>query len=147
MYISVESLKSRLQAAGVYKSGIARVAPVSELAVNRFDEWLTQGMNAGMTYMEKYSDIRRDPSLLLPGAVSLISCAFNYYYPIEWGDSSMRWARYALGDDYHEVVRDRLETVAEWITEESGAQCRVCVDTAPLRERYWAVQAGWALSA
>ena len=54
----------------------------------------------------------------------------------------MRWARYALGDDYHEVVRDRLETVAEWITEESGAQCRVCVDTAPLRERYWAVQAG-----
>lgn len=142
MCISVESLKSRLQAAGVYKSGVARVSPVAEPAVNRFDEWLSQGMNAGMAYMEKYSDIRCDPSLLLPGAVSLISCAFNYYYLIEWSDGSMRWARYALGVDYHEVVRDRLETVAKWITEETGAQCRVCVDTAPLRERYWAVQAG-----
>ena len=54
----------------------------------------------------------------------------------------LRWARYALGRDYHEEVRERLGRVAEAITRETGATCRVTVDTAPLRERYWAVKAG-----
>lgn len=54
----------------------------------------------------------------------------------------LRWARYALGRDYHEEVRERLSHVAEAITAATGAQCRVTVDTAPLRERYWAVKAG-----
>ena len=51
------------------------------------------------------------------------------------------WAEYALGDDYHDEVRKRLSEVAEKISSATGAECRVCVDTAPLRERYWAVKA------
>lgn len=61
-------------------------------------------------------------------------------HPADGG--ALRWARYALGRDYHEEVRERLGRVAEAITRETGATCRVTVDTAPLRERYWAVKAG-----
>ena len=138
----VHCLKSRLRSQGVFKSGIACIAPLPDDETALYRSWLAQGMNGGMEYMANHPDIRRDPQLLLPGAVSLISCAFSYYYPLQWGAEGLRWARYSLGRDYHEVVRERLSRVAEWITVETGAQCRICVDTAPLRERYWAVQAG-----
>lgn len=138
----VNCLKARLRSQGVFKSGIARIAPLPDDETALYRSWLAQGMNGGMEYMANHSELRRDPQLLLPGAVSLISCAFSYYYPVNWGADGLRWARYSLGRDYHEVVRERLSRVAEWLTEETGAECRVCVDTAPLRERYWAVQAG-----
>lgn len=141
MNLTSEMIKERLALAGVYASGIAAVAPVDEVEVHRYARWISDGMNSGMEYMANHADLRRDPSLLLPGAVSLISCAFNYYHPLTWRHN-LRWARYALGRDYHEVVRERLQGVASWLTSETGAECRVCVDTAPLRERYWAVQAG-----
>lgn len=101
-----------------------------------------------MEYMERYSEARHDPRLLLDGAESIIVAAFNYYTPVNHGScvtggsAPLKWARYALGRDYHEEIRDRLSGVAEEITALTGAQCRVTVDTAPLRERYWAMEAG-----
>lgn len=142
MSINKEQVKSQLRAAGVYKSGVAQVGLVADAEMARYDRWISREMNAGMGYMANHREIRRDPSLLLPGAKSLISCAFNYFYPIKWKPGVPKWARYALGKDYHEVVRERLTRVADWITSETGEQCRVCVDTAPLNERYWAVQSG-----
>ncbi|MCM1255041.1 MAG: DUF1730 domain-containing protein [Duncaniella sp.] len=142
MPINKEQVKSQLRAAGVYKSGVSQIGLVADTEMARYDRWILQEMNAGMEYMANHREIRRDPSLLLPGAKTLISCAFNYYYPIKWKPGLPKWARYALGTDYHEVVRERLTRVAGWITSETGEQCRVCVDTAPLNERYWAVQSG-----
>lgn len=142
MPIDAIQVKSKLSAVGVYKSGIARVALVPDEEMARYDRWISHEMNAGMEYMSRHREIRRDPSLLLPDAKSIISCAFNYFYPIEWNGNAPKWAIYALGSDYHEVVRERLSKVADWITKETGAQCRVCVDTAPLNERYWAVNSG-----
>ncbi len=135
-------VKDRLCLAGAYASGVAEITPLPDSEVDAYQLWISEGMNGGMAYMANHADIRRDPGLLLPGAVSLISCAFSYYYPVKWGSDGLRWARYSLGTDYHEVVRARLGEVADWITQQTGAECRVCVDTAPLRERYWAVQAG-----
>lgn len=135
-------VKDRLRLAGVYASGVAEITPLPDSEVDAYQSWISEGMNGGMDYMTNHADIRRDPGLLLPGSVSLISCAFSYYYPVKLGGDGLRWARYALGKDYHEVVRARLGEVADWITQQTGAECRVCVDTAPLRERYWAVQAG-----
>lgn len=142
MPIIKEQVKSQLRAAGIFKSGVARIGLMPDEEMERYDRWISRGMNAGMGYMANHREIRHDPSLLLPGVKTLISCAFNYYYPIEWKIGAPKWARYALGKDYHEVVRERLTRVAGWITSETGAQCRVCVDTAPLNERYWAVQSG-----
>lgn len=140
MVMDASELRRRLKDAGVFKSGIARVEAVDANTVTGYDRWLSEGMNGEMAYLEKYHDIRSNPALLLPGARSVISCAFNYW----WGpvDSPLRWASYALGDDYHDVVRSRLQSVADAITAETGAECRVCVDTAPILERYWAVRSG-----
>lgn len=140
MVMDASELRRRLKDAGVFKSGIARVEAVDAATVTGYDRWLSEGMNGEMAYLEKYHDIRSNPALLLPGARSVVSCAFNYW----WGsvDSPLRWASYALGDDYHDVVRGRLQSVADAITTETGAECRVCVDTAPILERYWAVRSG-----
>ncbi len=140
MVMDASELRRRLKDAGVFKSGIARVEAVDAATVTGYDRWLSEGMNGEMAYLEKYHDIRSNPALLLPGARSVVSCAFNYW----WGpvDSPLRWASYALGDDYHDVVRSRLQSVADAITTETGAECRVCVDTAPILERYWAVRSG-----
>lgn len=103
-----------------------------------FRSWISAGMNASMDYLDRYHSERATPSLLLDGARSIISCAFSYAPPLP-GDII---AAYALGSDYHEVVRDRLKAVAAAIEHHLGGQTRVCVDTAPLRERYWALRAG-----
>lgn len=95
-----------------------------------------------MDYMTRYPDLRTDPDGLLPGARSVISFAFPYYHPSAPGDSDVIFARYSLGDDYHDVIRARLSAVASWITSVCGGATRICVDTAPILERYWAQQAG-----
>ena len=133
-------IKQLLKAAGAFKSGIAPAEEVDADRMADYDRWLSEGRHASMSYLEKYNDIRRNPALLLPGAKSVISSVFNYW----WGrsDSPLKWASYALGDDYHDVVRSRLQSVANTIVRETGAECRVCVDTAPISERYWAVRSG-----
>lgn len=124
--------------AGVYAYGVSEVSPVSPEDMRLYDNWISSGCNGGMQYMERYPDVRRDPALLLDGARSVISCAFAY----RSSETHPGIASYALGRDYHEVLRERLENVAAALRSISGAETRVCVDTAPLRERYWAVKSG-----
>lgn len=134
-------IKRRLKDTGVFKSGVAAAEEVDGDVMAAYGRWISEGMHGEMAYLEKYRDIRSNPTQLLQGARSVISCAFNYW----WGkraESPLQWASYALGDDYHDVVRSRLQSVADWISAETGAGCRVCVDTAPIPERYWAVRSG-----
>lgn len=95
-----------------------------------------------MPYMENYHDLRLDPRTLLDGARTVISMAINYYPKRLQQSDAPQFAYYAYGSDYHDVVRHRLQTVADFIRTELGGECRCCVDTAPLRERYWAQRAG-----
>lgn len=132
-------LKQWLAEAGVYRAGVARVEPVTPDAVAAYRDWIATGRHGPLDYMTRYDDVRCDPALLLDGARSVISCAIPYYYSLE---REPVMARYALGDDYHDVVRRRLEGVAAMMCDRWGGVTRVCVDTAPLRERYWAVKAG-----
>lgn len=116
--------------------GVAALdSPVEPAAVERYSNWLAEGRHGDMAYLEKYGDLRADPRLLLEGAQSIVAVAFPYYTdePV-----ALPVSLYARGRDYHEVVREYLTAVAA----EMEGQTRVCVDTAPLRERYWAVRAG-----
>ncbi len=131
-----------LAEAGAFKAGVARATPVDSEGVARYRLWLEQGRHASMDYMCRYDQVRADPRLLLDGARSVISVAFNYFSDPPREPGALQVATYALGDDYHRVVRERLGRVATLITDTTGHACRVCVDTAPLRERYWAVKAG-----
>lgn len=137
-----EEILAAVIAAGAFKAGVAEALPVDSEATLQYERWIADGRHAGMDYMTRYDDVRRDPRLLLDGARSIISAAFPYYNEATFAPHALRIARYALGDDYHEVVRRRLQDAAAWIAARTGADCRVTVDTAPLRERYTAVKAG-----
>lgn len=115
-----------------------RLGEVEPAAVAGYERWLAEGRQGEMHYLEKYPAIRRDPRELLPGARSLVAVAFPYFTEER---IPLKISLYARGRDYHEVVRERLEAVAAELSPEPGSW-RVCVDTAPLRERYWAARAG-----
>lgn len=127
---------------GAIACGIARAGEVADGDFAKFTKWLDGGMHGGMRYMENYRDLRRNPQSLLDGAQSVIVAAFSYYHSGQDEGALGAIASYAHGDDYHDVVRRRLEDVAVLIRENYGGEARVCVDTAPLLERYWAVRAG-----
>ena len=135
---SRQAIRSLVADAGAIRCGFAEARPVSESEHQCYTEWVRAGRNFSMPYLERYDDIRRDPRLLLDGARTVISCAFDYRQPRR----HPLFADYALGRDYHDVIRMRLSAVADEIVARFGGNTRVCVDTAPIRERYWAAEAG-----
>ena len=96
-----------------------------------------------MQWAENHLELRNDPRLLLGGARSVIVVALNYYPNRFQPKDAPQFAYYAYGEDYHRVLRKKMKQLAHFITKhEPQARCRVCVDSAPLRERYWARLAG-----
>lgn len=122
-------------------------------AETRLQQWLVNGYHGVMDYMAKHGSKRSRPAELIPGTVRVISVRMNYYPP----DTRDAWevikdgehafiSRYALGRDYHKVLRNRLEQLAQRIREEAGAvNCRVFTDSAPVLEVELAEKArlGW----
>lgn len=136
-----DSLLAAARDVGAAAVGFAAVHPLSEEENAQYDSWIAAGHHAGMEYMARHSRLRRNPGTLLPGARSVMCAAFPY--APEKGQRSALFADYALGDDYHDVLRRRLQIVADAMTAAvPESQTRICVDTAPLRERLWAVKAG-----
>ena len=133
-----DMLAVALARAGVARWGVAAAEAIDEAEVARYRRWIEQGCNGEMTYLSRYEDVRADTRLLLEGARSVISCAFPYHY----GHTGLAVASYALGRDYHKVVGARLRGVARDMAATYGGLWRVAVDTAPLRERILARQAG-----
>jgi epoxyqueuosine reductase len=127
---------------GFSACGFASVSDVDEVVYNRWQEWIACGKHDKMQYMERYADVRSNPQSLLPEARTVISVALNYYPAEPMPDENPRFARYAYGDDYHEIIREKLQELSQYIQSLSPCRCRVCCDTAPIFERYWAVQAG-----
>ena len=139
-----ELLRQKAFEAGFCAFGVARAEAVDPQWQDSYDRWLDGGNNAGMDYLRRYADLRSEPALLLPGACSVISLALNYYHAAN-GSGDASFAMYAHGDDYHEVAR-RLMRPLEETLEASGYSARLCVDTAPVRERYWAIRSGVAFA-
>ena len=95
-----------------------------------------------MLWAAGHRDLRRDPSLLLEGAKTVISLALNYY-PAQFQPADvLQVAYYAYGRDYHEVMREKLTALARYVEQVTQCPTRPCVDSAPIRERYWAQRAG-----
>jgi epoxyqueuosine reductase len=95
-----------------------------------------------MAYMADHLPLRRDPRQLLPGAQSVIACALSYRRPNPARPGYPRIATYALGRDYHKVLRAKLRRIGRVLAAHSGAAWRACVDSAPLMEREYAHRAG-----
>jgi epoxyqueuosine reductase len=122
--------------------GIAKAMRLDEDA-RRLESWLNQGRHGTMHYMENHFDLRIDPTRLVPGARSVITLLMNYFPAREQPAGVPRVARYAYGDDYHEVIRSKLKTLLAAIRQEIGeVEGRGFVDSAPVLERSWAVRSG-----
>ncbi len=122
--------------------GITRAEFLGEDAA-RLEDWLRRDMHAGMKYMERHIDKRADPSLLVPGAKSVISVLLNYYPKEAQTEGGPMIAKYAYGRDYHFVMKEKLLKLLEFVRSEFGrVEGRVFVDSAPVLERALAVKAG-----
>lgn len=122
--------------------GIARARKLDDDA-RRLENWLQKGMHGSMQYMERYFDMRVDPTLLVPGAKSVITLLKNYYPLKEQKTDGLKIAKYAYGKDYHEITRSQLNELIYEIKSNIGEiNGRGFVDSAPVLERTWAQESG-----
>lgn len=138
-------IKAEAKRLGFFSCGIAKAERVSQQVENHLRQWLADGMNADMEWMGNYLDKRMDPRLLMDGLKSIVSVAMNYAPTQRLPQDQPQIAAYALGQDYHEVMKQRLHRLAAFIYGEDrlkDANYRVFVDSGPVLERYWAVRAG-----
>jgi len=143
-YKTAAEVKERARSLGFDLVGIA---PAERSRYrDYFRQWLDDGKAGDMQWLAARFDERTDPAVYLPGAKSVICVAMNYFVPLGVSLESSprgRVARYALGDDYHEVIKPRLHDLADWLkTIAPEAQTRCAVDTAPVMEKELAARAG-----
>lgn len=136
-------IKSIATQLGFAFCGISKAEYLEDEAAN-LEHWLNQGYQGKMSYLENYFDKRLDPSLLVPGAKSVISLLYNYYPAKDLAQSdTFKIAKYAYGEDYHFVVKDKLGELINIIKEKIGdVGGRAFVDSAPVMERAWAKRSG-----
>mgnify|MGYP000592624117 CR=1 FL=1 len=110
----------------------------------KVEEWLRRGYQGKMGYLENHFDKRLDPTKLVPGAKSVVSLLYNYYPEKDQAtDGNYKLAKYAYGQDYHHVIKDKLKVFMDQIQAKIGAvEGRVFVDSAPVHERAWAAKSG-----
>lgn len=114
--------------------------PVTNADISAVERWLSKGCNASMDYMTRNLDIRENPALLLENARSMFVFTIPYPRPLT-GKSGEKYAGFALGKDYHHIIKDKLHNVAGEILDKQS-EYRVFCDSAPVMERYWAAQCG-----
>jgi epoxyqueuosine reductase len=133
-----ERIKAQAFGLGFDLAGITRLGPAE--TAGAFDEWLARGYAGDMDYLPRAAAKRRDTRLPVPGAVSAIVVAMNYGGTSPTGPI----ARYARGDDYHDVLLARLRTLREWLAADLGRPVhgKAYVDTGPVLERDLARRAG-----
>lgn len=136
-----EEIKQHTLSLGFDACGICR-AEDSEQEVN-YMKWLSEECQAGMSYLERNIDKRMDPRLLVERAKSIISVALNYFPHHFQHENAPKFAYYAYGEDYHDVVKGKLNQLFDFIKlrfpDVSG---RYFSDSAPVLERFWAARAG-----
>jgi epoxyqueuosine reductase len=147
-----QRLKEQALAQGFELAGIAPAGPAD--GFERLQEWLARGFAGTMDYMERHEEARRHPAGVLPTVRTVLMAAMNYAPAREPSTSDReelaaphnltgKIARYARGDDYHDILRCKFKQLLAWIQREvPGTEGRAVVDTAPLLERDFARRAG-----
>jgi epoxyqueuosine reductase len=139
-------IKSKAREIGFDLVGIASADPSRYR--DYFRQWLDDGQAGSMAYLADRFAERIDPATYLPGTQSIICLAINYYAQLAPPTAGAvgehgRVARYALGDDYHEIIKRRLHQLADWLRREvTDVRTRCSVDTAPVMEKELAARAG-----
>lgn len=135
-------IKQTARELGFSFCGISKAEFLEEEAP-KLEAWLKNGMHGKMHYMENHFDKRLDPRLLVPGAKSVVSLLFNYYTEQKQSEDAPKVSKYAFGEDYHGVIKNKLFELVSKIEAHVGeVNGRVFVDSAPVLDRAWAKKSG-----
>ncbi|MBI3134802.1 MAG: tRNA epoxyqueuosine(34) reductase QueG [Bacteroidetes bacterium] len=136
-------IKEKAVALGFISCGISKAGFLEEEAPH-LETWLQSGMHGKMTYMENHFDMRLNPALLVDGARSVISVLQNYYpKSAVFENRQYKISKYAYGEDYHQVVKDKLTALLDFIVTLIGpVNARCFTDSAPVLEKAWAKKSG-----
>ena len=128
---------------GFFHVGFSKADFLEEEAP-RLEKWLNNQQHGEMTYMANHFDKRLDPRLLVEDAKTVVSLLFNYYTDQQQSDpEAPKISKYAFGEDYHDVIKDKLKELIAFIQVEIGAvNGRGFVDSAPVMNKAWAKKAG-----
>lgn len=140
--LTSSAVKGIARSLGFPVCGLAQAAPVAPAVATAYRQWIARGGHAEMDYLARNVDKRLDPTLLMPGARTMVCVALGYSPARHIAHGEYQIAAYAYGHDYHEVMKDKLCQLAERLCLAEGVAVRAFCDTAPVLERYWAVQAG-----
>ena len=122
---------------GISKAGFL------ESEAPRLEKWLNDNRHGQMAYMENHFDKRLDPTLLVPGAKSVVSLLLNYFPEQTQKADTYKISKYAYGTDYHFVIKDKLKDLLQSIQTEIGEiDGRAFVDSAPVLDKAWAAKSG-----
>jgi epoxyqueuosine reductase len=139
---NTQFIKSEAKRLGFLSCGISK-AGFLEQEAPRLENWLNNKMNGQMSYMENNFDKRLNPTLLVDDAKSVVSLLLNYYPSEFQNQDSYKISKYAYGQDYHFVIKEKLKellaSIQETIGEVSG---RAFVDSAPVLDKAWAAKSG-----
>ena len=135
-------IKSESKRLGFLSCGISKAGFLEEEAP-RLENWLNNQMNGQMSYMENHFDKRLNPTLLVDDAKSVISLLLNYYPSEIQNEDSYKISKYAYGQDYHHVIKEKLKELLHFIQTEIGeVSGRAFVDSAPVLDKAWAAKSG-----
>jgi len=137
-----DKIQEEAQKLGFLECGFSSVR-VLTAHEKKYQQWIENGHNASMDYMTRNTDKRINPGLLVENAQTVISLLYNYYSSEKLEGSPLKVARYAYGQDYHDVIKDKLRLLDQFIRELAGNVNQRCfVDSAPVLERAWAQNSG-----
>lgn len=138
-----ELIRQKALELGFFSVGFSK-AEFLEDEAPRLTQWLKQDFHGKMQYMENHFDMRLNPALLVPGAKTVISFLYNYFpEQQQLQDADYKISKYAYGEDYHFVIKDKLRELTTAIKAEIGeVEGRIFVDSAPVLEKAWAAKSG-----
>lgn len=135
-------IKAEAQRLGFLACGISK-AVFLEQDAPRLEKWLHEKRHGEMTYMENHFDMRLDPRLIVDGAKSVISLLLNYYPSEIQNTNSYKISKYAYGQDYHLVIKEKLNELLYTLNVQIGeVNGRAFVDSAPILDKAWAQRSG-----
>jgi epoxyqueuosine reductase len=135
-------IKEEAKRLGFLSCGISKAGFLEEEAP-RLENWLNKNQNGKMSYMENHFDKRLDPTKLVDDAKSVVSLLLNYYPDKQQVEDSFKISKYAYGQDYHSVIKEKLNELLASIQDNIGAVSGRCfVDSAPVLDKAWAAKSG-----
>ncbi len=135
-------IKAEAKRLGFLSCGISK-AEFLEDEAPRLENWLHKNMHGEMSYMANHFDKRLDPTLLVPDSKSVVSLLLNYFPEETQTNNTYKISKYAYGEDYHVVIKDKLRQLLNFIQDEIGeVHGRAFTDSAPVLDKAWAAKSG-----